>query len=451
MVKRRERELAEARRRLNDASIAEEDRDLLEKLDTILERDTDRGAARHAQILEYALTIANYRSLPTDKDIPIHGLSLREILDSEDALDALLDWLDKRTVTRNGREKPLSDRSKTHYHSVVRAMGAELTDGDGRPPHIEALPATVHDTGDPTPHPSEILHWDDHVCQILDHPDVPERGQALAALAWDSGGRSWEIDDLVWQDIEDKGDYLQLTIVDGKTGDRTHRLVASMPYVKQWMQEHPIHDALEDGVDVPPDTPLWSHLDSPAQLKTVQERARNLSDIAGLERATNLRRFRKSRASILAMNPEVSEQALRYRFGWSPKSDAPAHYKATFGTQAEDQIASADGVDLELADEHEDPAPVRCPTCDSWTPRHLDECLSCNTGIDVEAAEENTAAEASEDVELREKQREFLAMIGRGDISPEIIRRVEPFAGVIDDDPDLTDKAEMFLKELEDD
>jgi integrase len=450
MVKKRDRELTIVRRNLAQADISDDDRALLEEFDTGLERDDDKGASRHAEVMSYALTIARYRSLPTEKDIPIHGLSLREILESEDALEGLLDWLDRRRVVRNGREKPLADRTKTHYHGAVRSMGEILTDGEGRPPHIESLAAAVHDTTDPTPHPNTILYWDEHICKILDCGDVPVRDKAFCAVAWESGARPWELHDLDWGDLDVRDDYIVMAIEDGKTTDRNPRLVASMPHLKQWLDEHPIHEEADEGENIPPETPLWSHLQQPKRHKDLSRRTHFAGESAGVNRPTNLQQFRKSRASILAMSPEVTEQALRYRFGWKPESDAPKHYKATFGTEAEDQIAAADGVDIELADEHDDPAPVKCPNCENWTPRHQSKCLFCTAEFDIDAAEENSAAELVEDQKLREKQRELLALVGEGEISPETLRRVEGFASVLDDDPEMTDKAERFLESLED-
>lgn len=449
MTKKRDRWNQRILQRLEEAEIHPDDKAVLRDFATELRRDASKGRSREGGLLKYGLTIARHREPPTTGGNQIHGLSLQEILDDPEAAEAFQDWLDKRRTARSGHTKSLSDKTKTHYLSAIRAMGELLTERDGRPDHIEALPATLVSDSDPTPHPSEILYWDNHIIPILDCQTVNIRDKALCALAWESGARPWEIEDLVWNDLDIRDDYAVLSIEDGKTTDRDIRLVASLPYLRLWRRDHPIHDTLDEDERVPGETVMWSRLEEPEPLRDIKDLPTDAGKRAGVDRRTNLRAFRKSRASILAMSPEVSEEALRYRFGWTPKSSAPAHYKARFGTESEDQIARADGIEIELADEHEDPAPVRCPNCENWTPRHKEACLFCTVEIDIDAAEDNTSASLKEEQELREKTQRLLAKVAEGKISPETIETVENFTDVIDEEPDLVERAGMFLDTLE--
>lgn len=448
MTKKSTKELERTRSRIDDDpddDLPEDDLDLLREFDLALAADGEKGASRHQQLLMYALSFSNARGE--------HGLSLEALLRDPAAIEDFLTWVNTRLITRNGREKPMSEKTRSHYRGFARQFGKLLTDGDDLPDRFEEIPAGVQrgkdDEYDPTPSRSNIHFWDEHVVPVIDHYTVHTRDSALIAMAWDSGARPWELDDVLLGDLEDRGDYIICTIVDGKTGDRDVRLIPCTPYLRKWIRAHPVNERLDEDEDptvAAPNVPLWTHQDKVEKLQDLGEVPRTLSERVDIHRPMNLRMYRKSRASILASSPEVTEDALRIRFGWKMDSDAPRYYKAKFGDRADDQIAAADGADVQLAEEHDDPAPVKCPRCDRWTPRHC-ACLWCEAEFDVENATET--AETVLQTELRQKKRDLLAAVAQEDIDPDVLDRALPFADVLDDEPDIVDRAEEFLQEMD--
>jgi len=413
----RYREAEQGSDREDACRLSEQDRQLIREFDDEIRRDTNKGTTRHSQLLDYIITSARHRESPP-KGNQAHGLSLKRLLEDPDAADIFLDWLEDRTHTKNEEELPLSNKTKEHYRGTIRAF-ADLICDDGMPPHIEGIQATTKNKNhDPTPHPKSILFWDEHVIPILDHSSVNVRDKAIVATAWDTGARPWELHN-------------------------------ATPYLRRWLREHPIHDVIEDGEQIPNDTPVWSHLNEPKRLGRHFERVTKYAgDRANISRPTNMRQFRKSRASVLAAAPEVGEHDLRIRFGWEYGSNSPAHYKARFDDAADQHVANADGANIKIEEEHADPAPVKCPQCEKWTPRHLSDCFWCDTDIILEETEDATTKVLDTDVERvkrRNKRAELLGEVGQGEIEPEVLDRVLPFADVIDEDPDIIDDARKFL------
>jgi len=247
-----------------DSGIPDDDFALLRKFDEELDADPDKGAVAHTLKLNSALAFSNARDE--------HGLSLETLLTGGDDPEAVTEqfkkWLNTRRIpASDGGTKKMSATTRTHYRKMAREFGRHLTRGDDLPDHLEVINANAErsDDYDPTPHPSTILYWDDHLCPILDHPEIYTRDKAICAVSWDSGGRPSEIHRLTFGDIEDKNTHIVVTLWEGKTGTRTRRLICSMPYLRLWIREHPVNDELPEGAntieDAPDETPLWTHLD----------------------------------------------------------------------------------------------------------------------------------------------------------------------------------------------
>ena len=432
---------------LFDEDIPEDELPLLEEFDEALDADGAKGAVSHMQHLTYAVAFTKCRD--------DHGITLEELLtggdDALDVKDRFETWVNTRRIDDgDGGTKKMSQKTRAHYRNFARQFGELVADCQGKPDHLEAITATVEreDDWNPTPHPNTVLYWDEHVTPILDHPTIHIRDKALCAVLWDSGGRESETHRMTIGDVEDKGDHIRLTIWNGKTGSRHRRLICSMPYLRKWLRKHPVNEELDEDEtaieDAPDDTPLWtSQWENEKYDASLRAITSVVGDRAGVSRPTNPKQFRKSRASILAADPLVTEEALRMSFGWKPNSNAPQHYKAQFGKEADEQIAAADGMDIEFTDDHEDPAPVECPRCEQWTPRHCD-CIWCRATFDVEKAEENTSAQL--DTDLRQMKRELLGLVAKGEITPEDLDVTLPFAEVMHNDSDVVDQAEAFLE-----
>lgn len=380
---------SDSQQRTNAPPINAQDKSLLLDFDTELSRH--KKPTNHTILLKDAVRFCKYRNPPTPNGDPAsaHNISLRVLLDDPEAGEEFEEWV---LVLHTKDGERIAIKSEEHFRNMVRQFG-ELMGEDGRPPHIENIKSTSPRKSnqggyDPTPKRTNIHHWGETVVDILDSPDTHLRNKAIIAVTWDAGSRPSETFAIKAGHLTDNRDHFVLDVIDSKTEDRTPHLMASMPYLRKWLLKL---DRMTEDVDVstsplsiPPEQKIWTHLDSSVKLSdsSFEQIGRKVGNKLGFNRPTNLKQFRKSRASVLAAQEGITEQTLRTRFGWKHGSTAPAHYITKFSDEANQQIADADGGSIEISEEGADPAPIKCSACESWSPRHLNNCYWC--GADME-------------------------------------------------------------------
>jgi len=458
-----ERKLLNAQRnRIEESDMLDDaQRELLTEFDTQLGRDTNIGGYTHESHLRRIRYIAEHRDPHfdhTDAETT-HGVTLADALEDEDEALALLDWINNKRNINTG--EPLSKKGRTHFRTAVRVFGRLMTDGDDVPPAIDVIPGGEErdrSEKDPTPAPSSILHWYPDTVTVLEATQY-SRDRALAALAWDSGARSFELRDLTYGDVAFEGDFIRVTVGGKDHPERDPLCVAATPYVRYYLEKD--HPANEDG-GFQPDTPLWTRLDENVKLSTSTFTSLmsvnvgpHLPDDFG--KPINLQHFRKSRASVVAMGPNMNRTKLENRFGWDHDSPAPAHYIARFKKKTDEDIAMGDGLsgehlDLDDPEEVPDPAPVNCPTCERWTPSHRTTCLWCEAEFDPDGLEQATPdVVLQEDAKQRELRDEFMADVAQDNVDPDELEVAVRFGDFLANNEEAADAAAQLRDALDDD
>ncbi|UIO99872.1 tyrosine-type recombinase/integrase [Halobaculum sp. CBA1158] len=426
-----------------------EDKPLLIEFDERLTRH--KKDRYHTTLLQKTLAFCRYRNPPTPNgyDDSAHSISLEALLEEPSAAERFVDWITQHKTEDGDRIAP---KTESHYRNMVRQYG-DLMGDNGRPSHIEnisSLSPRQKDT-DPTPKRSNIHYWDESVVPILDSGKVHLRDKALIAVAWDSGARPSEIFRMKAGHLSDRGDYFLFEVEDSKTYDRTPHLQVSMPYLRKWLLEV---DKMTNDVklptsplSLPPDQPVWTKQKDSEKLKesTFEQRGSRIGNRLGYRRPTNLKQFRKSRASILAAKG-VNQSTLRTRFGWEAGSSAPAHYIARFSDEANQQIADIDGAPIQIAEDYVEPSPIKCSSCEQWSPQHLEACFWCGSNLtgdeqtgdsEVERlrnkAEMNHAAKSN----LRERISDY-------DVSASSMETALDIVEAMDSNPELTKESVAF-------
>ena len=90
--------------------------------------------------------------------------------------------------------------------------------------------------------PSDI--WDERDISVFLKYCPNKRDRCYYAMAFDMSARPHEILSLRFKDIkfcytDDNKQYVEVKIPDGKTGSRITVLIDSIPYLKEWLLEHP--------------------------------------------------------------------------------------------------------------------------------------------------------------------------------------------------------------------
>lgn len=285
-------------------------------------------------------------------------------------------------VAHINAEKNGSPETNKDYRTAFRTFGDILTEGDDPPDSIDWVPGGYPSNYDPAPQPEKMYRWEEHVVPMLEACHN-SRDRALIALAWDVGPRPGELFDLTLDRFSDHKYGMKVTLYQGKQGTRSPILVPSVPYVQQWLEDHPAPEGS--------DAPLWSKLNRPDGVSNNRVRDIFKARAKGAEMTPpstpTPTRFRKSSASHLASQPGVSQANLEDHHGWKRGSPVAARYIAVFADANDRAIAGAHGIDVE-EDEPEAIGPVECVRCGQSTPRHRDRCIHCQQAMSHAAAQE---------------------------------------------------------------
>ncbi|MEA5406976.1 tyrosine-type recombinase/integrase [Haloarculaceae archaeon H-GB2-1] len=260
------------------------------------------------------------------------------------------------------------------------------------------------------------------------------RDAALIAVAFDSGARSGELEDLRVGDVADHDHGLQI-FVDGKKGQRSVTLIPAVPFLNRWISDHPDSDD--------PDAPLWSKLSKPDEISYRQfnNAFKDAAKRAGVDKPVTPTNFRKSNASWLARKG-MPQAFIEDRQGRKRGSDVTAHYVAKFGGEADTTYAKLHGKDVE-EDDPDPIGPVDCPRCGKETPRDEDACVWCRQPLEYDTVE----ARKQEDREVRS------AVLRMAKENPDLLDNIEQareFMDLFEDDPELFADAREFADALSD-
>lgn len=351
--------------------LSEEDRDTLRWFDDGISLHRSKiGDYRHEKLLRHCVIIGEQ----------VGGLS--EALEDRPASEDIVRWIHREYS---------NPETNADYRKAVRALGRFATDegGDDPPESIDWISSETSNDYDPTPDPSKMYWWDEHVLPMLD-ACFNTRDRAVLALQWDAGLRSGELhnrDDENYLElgrITDSTHGLQVT-VEGKRGRRSPTLIPSVPYVNKWLAEHPRSGdpgapfvaSLSDGEPV-----------SNRMYLDIFNNAAERAEMTPPSKATPTR-FRKSSASYLA-SMNVSQTHLENRYGWVRGSRHAARYIAVFGDATEREVARAHGLDVSEGEKNRI-APFECPRCGQKTPREKELCVWCGQALEPGAAEKADA------------------------------------------------------------
>ncbi len=210
------------------------------------------------------------------------------------------------------------------------------------------------------------------------------RDKAMIALLWDAGLRIGELGNIkIKHVVFDK--YGAYIFVQGKTGMRRVRIVESLPYLMNWLEEHPQKDN--------PEAYLWvSYVKGrvePMRYEAMRKQIKKAAEKAGIKKRIHPHIFRHSRATFLA-NHLTEAQMCEY-LGWVKGSPMPQIYVHLSGRDVDKAILKLYGIEIE--EEGDKPKPKKCPRCRLANPSTARFCIRCGAILDMETALELEAKE----------------------------------------------------------
>lgn len=207
------------------------------------------------------------------------------------------------------------------------------------------------------------------------------RDRALVAILYESGARLDEIIKLKLTNVE-TDQYGIAILVDGKTGMRRIRLIDSVPYIIQWLNDHPRKDNPNSRLFV-----RFKYPDRGLGEQGIQKLLKTLMKRAGISKNVHPHLFRHSRATHMAK--DFSESDLKIVFGWTPGSNMPAIYIHRSGADVDKKILQRAGLlDQEEAKEDDVLKPRNCPRCKETNPATAGFCYKCGMALNMKTAME---------------------------------------------------------------
>jgi len=334
---------------------------------------TVRGARNREKMLEFENFLAGlgyseacragYLMTLTHLEKFLGGKSFRDASESE-----LLSFLKqfKNPVTR----ATYATRIKAFYRWLITGKW-------GRGPYpkiVENIVTSVRKKELPAKSVEEILTQDE-VLRIIDAAQT-SRDKALIAMLYDTGARPGEIISLRLKDVR-LNEVAGEVIVYGKTGRRRIPLTFSVPYIKKWLNEHPLKDNPNAQLFLKLKTGRGGEEFSTSGLYGLIEK---LGKKAGLKKKISPYTFRHSRLTELAN--VLREHQLKALAGWTAGSKMAEHYVRLAGLDLDAPLLEYYG--LKKPEEHEESKlkPKACRRCNNVNPPTAIYCEKCLTPLD---------------------------------------------------------------------
>jgi integrase/recombinase XerD len=314
------------------------------------------------------------------------GLSTKRVIKYLYTLAILAKWLpmDFVQVNRKDIETLVNQIERSHYaewtkHDYRVALkkffkwlrGTE----DDYPPEVKWLRSSIRRHR--TKLPDEMLTQEEVQTMITAATTV--RDKAIIASLYESGCRIGELLGLQIRQIQPHPHGLQV-IVTGKTGPRRLLLIASAPYLTDWLNQHPKNSE--------PQAPLWITEDYHAKCLTyarVSEILRRTAKRASVTKAVNPHNFRHSRATHLAKH--LTEAQMNEYMGWVQGSDMPSTYVHLSGRDVDQALLKLNNIsDADEQGTKESFSLRACPRCTLSNPPANKFCSRCGIILDEKTA-----------------------------------------------------------------
>lgn len=208
------------------------------------------------------------------------------------------------------------------------------------------------------------------------------RDKAIIGLLWDTGMRIGELLNLKGKDVVLRSGELSYVTVDGKTGQRRTPIVFSVPFLTNYLN------------DFGPRANTSSYLfvtkgDMALDYSHVRMLLLRLKERTGIKKRINPHTWRHSRATNYASH--LTEQQLKMYFGWTGDSRMAGVYVHMSGSDLDNGIIKANGLDTKGGKIKEPPKPLTiktCMKCHETNPVTNTYCQRCGTPLDADPVSE---------------------------------------------------------------
>lgn len=226
--------------------------------------------------------------------------------------------------------------------------------------------------------PDELLTAEE-VFRLVDAADHI-RDKAFILTLYESGCRIGEILCLQIKHVH-FDEFGAVLLVNGKTGQRRVRIIASAQKLNQWVENHPLKKD--------PNAPLWITIGTNSRYRvwnygTAKEVLKKLVKKAGIKKRVYPHLFRHSRATHLANH--MTEAQMKQYFGWVQGSNMASVYVHLCGRDVDKVLLKLNGIKVEDGEKEPELRPKVCPRCKARNSPDTKFCSSCGMCLDEKTA-----------------------------------------------------------------
>jgi len=222
---------------------------------------------------------------------------------------------------------------------------------------------------------------------LLDPQDIQKlmeaatnpRDKLLPVFLYESGARIGEALNVRLEDIT-FDQYGAKVILEGKTGERTVRLIDAAPALREWINSHPRRNDGDASLFINGSGKAYTNQYAIALLRKLAKRA-------GVSKAINPHAFRHARAT--ALTSELKEYEMKAYMGWTMGSAMANTYIHKSGIDVDSKLLANRGLidaNHNGGVKKEIPKTV-CPACGKDNTFGNRFCYSCGQGLDQDSTE----------------------------------------------------------------
>ena len=263
--------------------------------------------------------------------------------------------------------------------------------------------------------PSDLWTLEDDLLFLRYCPNAREK--CYHTISRDLSCRPHEILKLKLKDIHFKnsGDYQYAEVLlNGKTGSRNIPLISSIPYLKDWIDQHPQSGNPNSPLICGFGKSLGRHLTTDALYriyKNYREKAfPNLLDNPSVppEDKQKIRELIKKpwnpnirrHSALTEKSTILKEHVLRQHAGWSGRSQMHLKYLHYFGNESSESLLEAYGI-IPKGQQIEQLKPKQCPNCMEPNKPDSKFCAKCRMVLTYDAYSETIEEKKQKDNELQ--------------------------------------------------
>ncbi|MFA5259259.1 MAG: site-specific integrase [Candidatus Pacearchaeota archaeon] len=271
-----------------------------------------------------------------------------------------------------------SEETKVCFKIMIRKFYKMLKGIEEKgkyPPEVDWINTTISKNHEKLP---EELLTEEEVEKIIRSARTV-RDKALLAVIAESGCRVSEIGTMKIRQITFEQYGARLT-VSGKTGTRKILVISTAPYLREWLNQHPLNDNS--------DAYLWynSGKNSFLSYARIAHILKAAANKAGIKKRVYLHLLRHTRATRMANM--MSEAAMKQYFGWTQSSKMASIYVHMSGKDTDDAILKANGIEIKKEEFKQCLKPLNCEGCKTINEATNRFCKVCGLPLVKEEAQE---------------------------------------------------------------